>query len=332
MRNLYYLFALVLLISVGCTGNQDKSVSENDALPPSYEYAVVIHGGAGYATPEKLGKEGEHAYAAAMDSALQIGLAVLKDGGRSLDAVEMVLRYLEDNPMFNAGRAAALTSEGMAELDASIMNVADLNAGAITGLTEVRHPISAARRVMDSSVHVMFSGTGATEFAKSQGLEIVPNDFFVTQESMDALKRALRENKFGTVGCVALDREGNLAAGTSTGGITNKKHGRVGDVPVIGAGTYAKNDVAGISCTGQGEFYIRLAVAKEVISLMQYKGLTVEEAAKEVIFTQLKPYDAKGGIICLDKNGNVAMEFNTSAMFRAYGNSAGTHYVAIFPE
>ena len=328
MKTTIIVFAALLLIS-GC-GNQNSSkqkVQEN-----SYDYAIVIHGGAGYATPEGLGEDGIRNYEMAMDSALTIGLGILESGGRGLDAVEAVLRYLEDNPLFNAGKGAALTSEGIAELDASIMDGTNLNAGAVTGITTAKHPISVARRVMDSSVHVMFSGHGADDFARIEGLELVDPEYFITEKSKKSLERALKENKFGTVGCVALDRNGDMAAGTSTGGITNKKHGRVGDVPVIGAGTYAKNGVAGVSCTGQGEFYIRLAVAKEVISLVQYKDYAIDKAAKEVIFEQLKPYSASGGIICLDKEGNVAMEFNTSAMFRAYGNSAGEKIVRIFPE
>jgi len=184
---------------------------------------------------------------------------------------------------------------------------------------------------MENSVHVMFSGNGATKFALTQDLEIVDQDYFYTEKSRESLEKALKADKFGTVGCVALDQNGDLCAGTSTGGITNKKHGRVGDSPIIGAGTYAKNDVAGISCTGQGEFYIRIAAAHEVVALMEHKGLSVQEAAKDVMFKQLKPFDAKGGIICLDSNGNAAMEFNTSAMFRAYGNSDGDMLVKIFP-
>jgi L-asparaginase / beta-aspartyl-peptidase len=318
----YLILLLLASILSGCNANQNES----------FNYAIVIHGGAGYATPEKLGDEGERSYLMAMDSALQIGLRILESGGESVDAVEQVIIYLEDNPLFNAGRGAALTSEGIAELDASIMRGADLNAGAVTGLTDIRHPIAAARRVMDSSVHVMFSGQGAAIFARSQGLETVPQEYFITEKSKQSLERALKEDKFGTVGCVALDQSGNLCAGTSTGGITNKKHGRVGDVPVIGAGTYAKNGFAGISCTGQGEFYIRLAVAKEVIALMEYKDYSAEEAAREVIFNQLEPMGAKGGIIVLDHEGRAAMEFNTSAMFRAYGNSTGTRVVRIFPD
>ena len=331
MRKTIIFTVCALLLSSCNAGNKgDKAgISEGQS---GMDYALVIHGGAGYATPEKLGEEGEAAYLSAMDTALRIGLGILDAGGSSTDAVEQVIRYLEDNPMFNAGRGAALTSEGIAELDASIMRGSDQNAGAVAGLTEVRHPITAARRVMDSSRHVMFAGPGATVFAKLQGLEIVPQEYFQTEASKQSLERALKADKFGTVGCVALDRQGDLTAGTSTGGITNKKHGRVGDVPVIGAGTYARDGIAGVSCTGQGEFYIRLAIAKEVISLIEYRGHTAEEAAREVIFNQLKPFDAKGGIIILDHKGNVAMEFNTSAMFRAYGNSAGDTYVGIFPD
>lgn len=329
----YFLLGAAILLLHGCnTGSAGEKQNKQSPEPVPYDYAIVIHGGAGGATREGLGEEGIAAYEASMDTALQIGMKILQSGGNGLDAVEQVIRYLEDNPLFNAGRGAALTSEGIAELDASIMKGSDLNAGAVTGLTDVRHPISAARRVMDSSVHVMFSGPGATQFAKSQGLEIVPPSFFLTESSKRSLERALRENKFGTVGCVALDSNGDLYAGTSTGGITNKKHGRVGDVPVIGAGTYAKNGVAGISCTGQGEYYIRIAAAKEVTSLMEYKGYTVEQAAKEVVFDQIGGMGARGGIICLDRFGRVAMEFNTSAMFRAYGNADGDRIVKIFPD
>ncbi len=331
MKKTSLLFAVVFIIS-SCNNTTSETSNKQNVQAEPFRYAIVIHGGAGYATPEKLGDYGVRVYEAALDSALQIGLRVLDRGASSADAVEQVIRFLEDDTLFNAGRGAALTSEGLAELDASIMWGADQNAGAVAGLTDVRHPITAARRVMDSSVHVMFAGPGATKFAILQGLEIVPQEFFQTAGSRASLARALKADKFGTVGCVALDMNGDLCAGTSTGGITNKKHGRVGDVPVIGAGTYAKNSIAGVSCTGQGEFFIRLAVAKEVISLVEHKGYTVEEAAQEVIFDQLKPFDAKGGVIVLDHLGRVAMEFNTSAMFRAYGNSTGQQLVRIFPD
>ncbi len=324
-------FSLLFLLFVSLGVSSCNTTTETEVSDiKQYEYALVIHGGAGYATPEKLGSEGIKLYEQAMDSALHIGLDILKAGGSSIDAVENVIVLLENNSLFNAGKGAVLTSEGKVELDASIMSGLDLNAGAVTGIQNVKNPIRAARAVMENSVHVMFSGNGATKFALTQDLEIVDQDYFFTEKSRESLEKALKADKFGTVGCVALDKDGNLCAGTSTGGITNKKHGRVGDSPIIGAGTYAKNDVAGISCTGQGEFYIRIAAAHEVVALMEHKGLSVQNAAKDVIFEQLKPFDAKGGIICLDSNGNAAMEFNTSAMFRAYGNSNGTEMVKIF--
>ena len=325
-------FFLLIISLNSCTINSKEPAQQSGNSEGKYTYAIVIHGGAGYSTPEKLGKDGEAAYKNALDSALSIGVKALESGEIGIDVIISVISYLEDNPLFNAGKGAALTSEGIAELDASVMRGSDLNAGAVTGLTEVRHPIIAARRVMDSSVHVMFSGNGATKFAKSQGLEIVPQAYFQTEKSKRSLERALKADKFGTVGCVVLDQNGDLYAGTSTGGITNKKHGRVGDVPVIGAGTYAKNGIAAVSCTGQGEYYIRIAAAKEIISLMEYEGMSVQKAAKEVVFNQIEGMGASGGIICLDNNGRVAMEFNTSAMFRAYGNSAGDKIVRIFPE
>jgi beta-aspartyl-peptidase (threonine type) len=332
MKKMYVCVLTFLLVS-GCNTGSSSGLKNNvEPVPPPFEYAIVVHGGAGGASREGLGEAGIAAYEASMDSALQIGLGILSSGSAGIDAVEQVIMYLEDNPLFNAGRGAALTSEGIAELDASIMRGSDLNAGAITGLTEVRHPISAARRVMDSSVHVMFSGPGAAIFAKSQGLEMVPPSFFITESSQQSLERALRANKFGTVGCVVLDKNGDLYAGTSTGGITNKKHGRVGDVPIIGAGTYAKNGIAGVSCTGQGEYFIRIAAAREVTALMEYKGYTVEEAASEVIHKQIEGMGALGGLIALDRYGRVAMEFNTSAMFRAYGNAEGERIVKIFPD
>lgn len=330
MFRYYHSLTLVslffLLLGVSCN-TPGEAVPETDQSV-KHEYALVLHGGAGYATPKKLGPEGIANNEQALDSALAIGMMILEEGGSGLDAVEEVIVYLEDNPLFNAGKGAVFTAEGRVELDASIMNGTDLNAGAITGVEHVKNPIRTARAVMENSVHVMFSGHGATEFAKAQGLELVENEYFHTEKTKK--EKEASEGKFGTVGCVALDKDGNLAAGTSTGGIMNKKHGRVGDVPVIGAGTYAKNGVAGISCTGQGEFFIRVAAAHEAVSLMSYKGMTVEEAAENVIFEQVGGLGAKGGMIILDPNGNVAMEFNTSAMFRAYGNSSGDKIVAIF--
>jgi beta-aspartyl-peptidase (threonine type) len=298
----------------------------------SYEYALVLHGGAGYMTIDNMSPESREKYNLALDSALQLGLDVLEKGGTSIDAVEVVIRYMEDNPLFNAGRGAVFTSEGKNELDASIMNGGDLNAGAVAGVTDIRHPISAARAAMEKSEHVMFAGEGASVFASENGLEIVDPSFFYTKRRFESLQRVKERDKHGTVGCVALDRSGNICAGTSTGGITNKKHGRIGDSPIIGAGTYAKNNTCGVSATGDGEYFIRLSVAHDISALMEYKGMEMEAAAKEVVENKLVQLGGSGGVICLDRYGHAAMVTNTGGMFRAYGNSDGDRLVAIFAD
>ncbi len=266
----------------------------------------------------------------ALDSALQLGLDVLKGDGASIDAVEVVIRCMEDNPLFNAGKGSVFTSEGKNELDASIMTGQDLNAGAVAGVTDIRHPISAARAVMERSEHVMMAGPGASVFAEQVGLEIVDPSYFYTKNRFESYQKAIAKDKHGTVGCVALDKAGNLCAGTSTGGMTNKKYGRIGDAPIIGAGTYANNATCGVSATGHGEYFIRWTVAHQISVLMQYMGYDVEQAAKEVVEKTLVEEGGSGGVICLDKFGRAAMVTNTSGMFRAYGNSEGEHIVAIF--
>ena len=281
---------------------------------------------------ENLPEPRREAYIHALDTALEMGLAVLKGGGASVDAVEVVIRYMEDNPLFNAGRGAVFTSEGKNELDASIMTGRDLNAGAVAGVTDIRHPISAARAVMERSKHVMLSGEGASDFARESGLEMVDPSFFHTERRFESYLRAREQEKHGTVGCVALDKQGNLCAGTSTGGMTNKRYGRIGDSPVIGAGTYANNQTCGVSGTGHGEFFLRWTVAHDISALMEYRGLGVQEAAREVILGKLADAGGSGGVICLDRHGKVAMVTNTSGMFRAYGNSKGDKTVAVFKD
>jgi beta-aspartyl-peptidase (threonine type) len=276
--------------------------------------------------PEEYQERFKHS----LDSALQLGLGLLKEGGSSLDAVETVIRCLEDNPLFNAGKGAVFTSEGKNELDASIMTGGDLNAGAVAGVTNIKNPITAARAVMEQSEHVMLSGHGAEVFAEQEGLEIVDPSYFYTQKRFESFQKAKGVEKHGTVGCVALDKKGNLCAGTSTGGMTNKKYGRIGDAPIIGAGTYANNETCGVSATGHGEFFIRWAVAHDISALMEYKGYDVETAAREVVEKKLVEVGGSGGVICLDRFGRVAMVTNTSGMFRAYGNSSGDRVVAIF--
>lgn len=324
-----WLFALLFLILFSCKAPADQAAGVSPG-PEAFEYALVLHGGAGNMNFENVPESFQELYKHALDSALQLGLDVLQAGGPSIDAVEVVIRCLEDNPLFNAGKGAVFTSEGKNELDASIMTGQDLNAGAVAGVTDIKNPISAARAVMEQSGHVMLAGKGASVFAKEQGLEIVDPSYFFTRNRFESYQRAVARDKHGTVGCVALDRDGNLCAGTSTGGMTNKKYGRIGDAPIIGAGTYANNATCGVSGTGHGEYFIRWTVAHQVSVLMQYKGYDVEEAAREVVEETLVRAGGDGGVICLDRFGRPAMVTNTSGMFRAYGNSEGERIVAIF--
>jgi beta-aspartyl-peptidase (threonine type) len=322
-------YAILALLVFACKAPADQTAGVSHD-PEPYEYALVLHGGAGYMNFESVPEPMQKIFKHALDSALQLGLDVLKEGGASIDAVEVVIRCMEDNPLFNAGKGAVFTSEGKNELDASIMTGNDLNAGAVAGVTDIRHPISAARAVMEQSEHVMLSGHGASVFAEQVGLEIVDPSYFYTERRFESYQKALARDKHGTVGCVALDKTGNLCAGTSTGGMTNKKYGRIGDSPIIGAGTYANNASCGVSATGHGEYFIRWTVAHQISVLMQYKGYDVESAAKEVVENTLADVGGDGGVICLDRFGRPAMVTNTSGMFRAYGNSEGDRVVAIF--
>ena len=328
---------------------------------------LVIHGGAGTITRQNMTPEREKAYRETLTLALQQGHQVLKRGGTSLEAVEAAVRVMEDSPLFNAGKGAVFTSESKNEMDAAVMNGKDLSAGAVAGLTTVKNPIRAALAVMQSSPHVMMIGKGAEQFAQKQGIELVDPSYFHTEARYKALERAQKEEKveldhtekekkavktapktgfrmpeedlifvegkkFGTVGCVALDQYGNLAAGTSTGGMTNKRYGRVGDVPIIGAGTYANNATCAISATGHGEYFIRSVVAYDVSALMEYKGLSVQQAADEVVMKKLVERGGEGGLIALDRQGNIAMPFNSAGMYRGYIKADGTSEVLIYKE
>lgn len=310
------------------------------------EFALVIHGGAGTILKEHMTPEKEAAYRAALDSALEAGRQVLERGGSAEDAVERAVRLMEDSPLFNAGRGAVFTHEGYNELDASMMSGADLSAGAVSGVMRVKNPISLARAVKDSSEHVMLSGRGAEAFAAKMGLELVEPLYFHTDERMRSLEKAKRleggssflseddamiDEKFGTVGAVALDKSGNLAAATSTGGMTNKRWGRVGDSPIIGAGTYADNAACAVSCTGHGEYFIRLAVAARVANRMRFAGEELDRAARAVIMDELADMGGSGGLIAIDTAGKISMPFNTAGMYRGYVK--GTEkYIAIYGE
>jgi beta-aspartyl-peptidase (threonine type) len=307
---------------------------------------LVMHGGAGTITRKSMTPETEKQYRETLEQALRTGQAILAKGGTSIDAVEASIRILEDSPLFNAGKGAVFTHDGKNELDAAIMDGKTMKAGSVAGVTIIRNPISAARAVMEKSKHVMMIGRGAELFATKMGLEIVDPSYFWTERRWKSLQQELLQeqkpqaalpaaddHKYGTVGAVALDRDGNLAAGTSTGGTTNKMYGRVGDAPIIGAGTYAANDSVAVSATGAGEYFIRWTVAYDIAALVKYRGLSVQQAADEVINRKLKAVPgAEGGVIALDRQGNFAMPFNSEGMYRGWIGGDGVPHVEIYRD
>ena len=335
----FLLFALTLsLIVTGCT----TTSSNTPSAPARADWAIAIHGGAGHFGEEDLSPELQEAYTASLESALQRGEQHLQQGLSAVDVVEQVVRILEDDSLFNAGRGAVFTSEGTHELDASIADGASRNCGAITGLQGFRHPISVARAVMDSSEHVFFSGHGAGVFAGSQGAEVAPSTWFDTQKAYERYRRAAAregddpvplEEKRGTVGCVALDAQGNLAAATSTGGMTYKRHGRIGDSPVIGAGTWADNRTCAVSATGWGEYFIRTGVTQDIHGRMLHGGESLTAACEASIFDEMGALGGDGGVVSVDASGHVALVYNSTGMFRASARSTQgsvTREVAMF--
>lgn len=328
----YYYLIFCLLLSCSTTNNSKDN------------FGIVIHGGAGTISKNNMTEEMEKNYKNALKEAVLIGYEILNDGGSSQDAIEKTIIYLENSPLFNAGKGAVLNSEGDVELDASFMEGKYLNAGAISGAKKIKNPISTAIKVMNSSPHVMLSGDGADIFAKQQNLELVDQDYFKTERRIKSLERVkdveeklisnlnihdYKVEKFGTVGCVALDKFGNLASGTSTGGMTNKKWNRIGDAPIIGAGTYANNNTCAVSSTGWGEYFIRGVVAYDISALMEYKKYSVTKASKTVI-DKIASMGGDGGVIAIDSYGNIAMEMNTSGMYRAHVDSNGKVDVKIY--
>ncbi|MAI03997.1 MAG: isoaspartyl peptidase/L-asparaginase [Amoebophilaceae bacterium TMED152] len=292
--------------------------------------AIVVHGGAGWF--ENMPEGQVEGIMKGLEDSMNIGYEILVNGGSSLDAVEQAIIHLENDPLFNAGKGAVYTSELRQELDASIMYGLNNDAGAVASVTNVKNPISLARYVMENTDHVMFSSRGAERVAKDAGLDIVYPSYFYQKDRLDDAKRIKKEkNKMGTVGVVAIDMEGNITAGTSTGGMTNKMPGRIGDSPIIGAGTWAENNVCGVSATGHGEYFIRFNVANEICDLIKYQSKNVNEAA-EIVIEKLKSIGADGGVIVLDSEGNAAMTFNTPAMARAYKNSKGEELVKIYKD
>jgi L-asparaginase / beta-aspartyl-peptidase len=366
-----FLFIAVLLVAVSPLGASDgrakqdreqelkenmddKTAAGQGARPTAQPFGFAIHGGAGTILKQDMTPELEEAYRAKLQEAVMVGYNLLKGGGSSLNAVEAAIRILEDSPLFNAGKGSVLTSAGTVEMDASIMDGRTLKGGAVAGLQHVRNPISLARLVMEQSSHVLLIGDGAEAFAREKGVELVPQDYFITERRRKELERDKEkerqksapvkqsrgessplvpdERKYGTVGAVALDKEGNLAAATSTGGKSNKRVGRVGDSPIIGAGNYANNRTCAVSGTGDGEYFIRLLVAYDISALMEYKGMTVEAAARTVVMEKLKQLGGEGGVIAIDKAGNITMSFNTPGMYRARVTSEGKPVVEIYKD
>ena len=325
--------SLIFLLSCESSSNVKNSNASEQIVGQDIvkkEYAIVIHGGAGTILKENMSTEQEKAYLDMLHKALDVGSGILKDGGSSIDAVQKTINLMEDSPLFNAGKGAVFTNSGTNELDASIMFGKDQNAGAVGGVSNIKNPINAARAVMEQSEHVMMVGKGAETFAERQGIEIVNPSYFHTDRRKKALDK-IKENeksigsapidsdyKFGTVGCVALDKFGNITAGTSTGGMTNKRYNRIGDSPIIGAGTYADNNSCGISSTGHGEYFIRYAVAHDIAARMEYKGIGIVQAAEEVVLDKLVKKGGSGGIVGLDRYGNIAMVFNSAGMYRGF--------------
>jgi len=327
---------IISLFLYCCSSNSGEKIA---ARADSGPITLVIHGGAGTITRANLSPEKEKAYLAKLQEALDSGFSVLDRGGKSVDAVIAAIEIMENSPLFNAGKGAVFTHDERNELDASIMDGSNLMAGAVAGVTTIKNPIAAAYAVMTKSNHVMLVGRGAEQFAEEQGLEIVPPSYFFDSIRYQQLLRLKgnentsavgTEQKFGTVGCVALDSHGNLAAGTSTGGMSNKKYGRVGDSPIIGAGTYANNLTCAVSATGWGEFFIRLNVAHDVHALMEYAHLSVREAGDSVVLKKLPRLGGDGGIIALDRQGNFTMPFCTEGMYRGYITKKGDGKVFIY--
>ena len=350
MKKLDLLLAIAVGFCFACQSGKgpDKEVVAA-AMQPSEPgpITLVVHGGAGNITKENMTSEMETAYHEKLKEALNAGYAILENGGGSLEAVSAAIVIMEESPLFNAGVGAVFTNEGKNELDASIMDGASGLAGAVAGVSTIKSPILAARAVMENSEHVMMAGKGAEKFAREQGLEMVDPDYFFDERRFQQLKRIKdremgnqgmlpynpsRQDKFGTVGAVALDQQGNLAAGTSTGGMTNKKFGRIGDSPIIGAGTYADNATCAVSCTGHGEYFIRSLVAYDIAALMKYRDMSLQQASNEVVMNKLQKKGGSGGVITLDRQGNISMVLNTSGMYRGFIKEKGSPRTFIYRE
>jgi len=349
MKKLSYLLLLLVISLTSCLSHSDsqkdnlKNELKDKSPSPKVKFALVLHGGAGYI--KNLPPEAEKAYKEKLNEALEAGYKILENGGSAIVAVQKTINIMENSPLFNAGKGCVLNSLGKPAMDASIMDGKTLNCGAVAGVSHIKNPINAAILVKDSTRHVLLYGEGAEIFCRQKGMAMVDESYFITKKRLEQLKRiqesekakktALLPHKFngirkyGTVGCVALDQEGHIAAGTSTGGLMNKQYGRIGDSPIVGAGTYADDSTCGISCTGTGEYFIRTAAAHSVSDIMAYKHQNLDEAQKEVI-GKIGKLGGDGGMIGLDKNGNIAWFFNTQGMFRAYKKSTGDKKIEMY--
>ncbi|WP_435260992.1 isoaspartyl peptidase/L-asparaginase family protein [Tenacibaculum sp. nBUS_03] len=347
MKQIATILILLLFLN-SCKNNKEKitkDIKQN-------EFAIIIHGGAGTILKKNMTSAKENKYLQKLEEAIKAGYSILKKGGSSTKAVEASIHIMENSPLFNAGKGAVFTNTETNEMDASIMEGKTLNAGAVAGIKTVKNPISAAIKVMNNSNHVLLSGVGADNFAKEKGLEIMDANYFYTEKRFKSLLRIkdkektqldhdeksafydtdIKDSKFGTVGCVALDKQGNITAGTSTGGMTNKRWNRIGDSPIIGAGTYANNATCGVSSTGWGEYFIRGVVAYDIAAQIEYKNVSLKEATNDVIQNKLTKLGGTGGVIAIDKNGNMSFEFNTAGMYRASMNDKGDLVVKIYND
>lgn len=352
MKRLFALVLVVVALVPSFAIAQKGGFAETKQLqsPQTPRLGFILHGGAGTITKGSMTPEKEKEFRDVLTAAVTAGYKALQEGKSSLDAIEVAIRMMEDSPLFNAGKGAVFTNDGRNELDASIMNGKNLAAGAVAGLRKVKNPITLARAVMEKSPHVMMVGDGAEKFALMQKIELVDEKYFWTQHRWDALQKVLKEeadkekkpgavsqmqpsrepeNRFGTVGAVALDKNGDIAAGTSTGGMTNKRFGRVGDAPIIGAGTYANNDTCGVSATGWGEMFIRVGVARDIAAMMEYRGLPIQQAA-DMVMNKVAKLGGDGGVVAMDKFGNMAISFNSEGMYRAYIDVNGKPVVEIY--
>ena len=353
VMNVKFLLLIGFFIHFSCNNGQKNDSEGFNSIPETnnilQNFGIVVHGGAGTILKENMSDSLENAYREKLKEAITIGHSILKNRGTAMEAVSSTINVLEDSPLFNAGKGAVFTNEETNELDASVMDGATLNAGAVAGVTRIKNPIDLALTVMNDSPHVMLSGKGAEVFAMEKGFELVDPSYFYTENRFQSLQRIklrekgktmsvsfeddyIKNSKFGTVGCAALDQNGDLAAGTSTGGMTNKRWNRIGDAPIIGAGTYANNATCAVSSTGWGEYFIRAMVAHDISAMMEYKGVTLKQAATEVIQKKVPDLGGDGGIVAIDKDGNVAMEFNTAGMYRAHMNADGDLIISIYKD